>query len=254
MRRAVCSNNLKERSNINSVYGTNDFDTWVNDLIDGIEFNSVLDICCGTGNQLVKYAVKNEKAKIVGVDLSRESLQVADKRLQAQGTAGFKLNAISMEDMFAGADLIMSKFDLISCFYGLYYSQDVNKTIQQMIAHLTNRGSILIVGPYGKNNATLFEILQRHFRLPELVIRSATTFMEHEVYSLLKEATEVTVNSFVNPIRFPDADSIINYWRASTFYSGNHEDLVRKDVEQHFEKHGEFVMEKHVLAYLARKI
>jgi SAM-dependent methyltransferase len=250
MDRAVCSNHLSERSNINSNYGINDFDAWVDGLIGALKFSSVLDICCGTGNQLVKYAGINKKTKIIGVDLSKESLQVADKRLQALEAESFTLKAVSMEDMFADAELMGLKYDLISCFYGLYYSKEVKTTLDQMVNHLSGNGNVLIVGPYGNNNATLFNILQRHFTLPELVLSSSTSFMEEIVLPCLRKKMLTRVETFCNPVRFPDPKTVSDYWRASTFFSPQHEMAVIKDIESHFAEYGEFVMEKHVMACL----
>jgi len=254
MQRAISTENLKERVNINHNYGTNNFDIWVDSLLDKIVYTSVLDICCGTGNQLLKYAKRNKTAHIIGVDISNESLITADKRLQSIGASGYKLKSISMEKMFDDVDIKDSKFDLISCFYGLYYSQNATKILEQIINHLSPNGTVLIVGPYGKNNANLFDLLQKHYTLPELVIRSSTTFMEQEVFPILSESTKVSIETFVNPVRFPDVQSLIDYWCASTFYSSYHEKAVKRDIEEHFARHRYFIVEKHVMAYLARKL
>ena len=252
MERATSTDNLKDRSNVNATYGTNDFDAWVDSLFDQVTFNSVLDVCCGRGNQLIKYAMR-KASPLVGVDLSNESLLTADKRLQAIGAKGYRLKAAPMEHLFQDAELSLARFDLMSCFYGLYYSQDPTATLGQMIDHLSPSGAILIVGPYGENNASLFRLLQKHFALPDLVFRSATTFMEHDVLPVLSARLDVQKEIFVNPVRYPQARVLIDYWRSSTFYSASHEPAVIRDIEEHFTRHGHFIMEKHVMAYLARK-
>lgn len=253
MQRATSTENLKKRSNVNVTFGTNNFDTWVDSLIDKIKFATVLDVCCGTGNQLLKYASRINPLNIVGIDISKKSLQTADKRLQSVGAGGYKLKLVSMEKMFEDVDIRTTKFDLISCFYGLYYSRDVSKTIIQMIDHLSKNGTLLIVGPYGKNNANLFEIVQRYFSLPEMVKRSSTTFMEYEVFLVLSKKLEVVVETFVNPVCFPDAKLVIDYWRASTFYSALHKESVAKAIKEHFKKYGTFIVEKHIMAYIAKR-
>ncbi|MBI5485466.1 MAG: methyltransferase domain-containing protein [Deltaproteobacteria bacterium] len=251
--RAINSNNLRERSNINSSYGTNDFDSWVDSIVGRIDFSTVLDICCGTGNQLMKYAKKTNVDHIIGVDVSSESLNTADQRLQSLGVLHYKLLPVSMEEMFSSAEINTAVFDLISCFYGLYYSKDVSRTLHQMVGHLSGNGAILIVGPYGRNNAVLFNILQKYFALPELVLRSSTTFIENEVIPVLCQQLTVQVETFVNNVRFPDVKAVMDYWKASTFYSQPHEAAVMRDVESHFQEHGAFAMEKHVMACIARK-
>ena len=253
MERATSTKNLNERANVNQQYGTGDFAGWIDSLLDRITFSTVLDVCCGTGNQLVKYAARNREAALTGADISEKSLAIADKRLKEQGFDRYRLKAGSMEDLFQDEEVRRQHYDLISCFYGLYYSKNPSKTLAEMIGHLSRGGSILIVGPYGRNNATLFDILQKHFTLPELVIRSSSTFMEQEVFPVLSASLTVSVNTFVNPVRYPNPQVVLDYWKSSTFYSEAHKEAVTRNIEAHFEKHGGFVMEKHVMAYLARE-
>ncbi len=253
MERATSTDNLKERANINLKYGSGDFEGWVDSLLGRVEFESVLDVCCGTGNQLVTYAKLNRNAALTGVDVSQKSLQTADERLKELGATAYRLKAVGMEELFDDPEYAAGKFDLISCFYGLYYSRNAAKTLTRMIAHLSDRGYLLIVGPHGKNNAALFDILQQHFPLPELVVRSSSTFMEQEVFPVLSAVLTVTSKTFVNPVRYPTPQVVIDYWKSSTFYSEPHERAVIRDIETHFARQGEFVMEKHVIAYLARK-
>src|SRR5271157_4791444 len=100
MQRATSTNNLEERAGVNKSYGTNDFDEWVDSLLDKIQFTSVLDICCGTGNQLMKYAKRSNASDLVGVDIAEESLKTADARLKSIGAKSYALKAIAMEDLF----------------------------------------------------------------------------------------------------------------------------------------------------------
>ena len=120
LKRAVSSAGLDSRSSANQRFAQNDFTSWTRNLIGGLGFTSVLDVCCGTGNQLVLYAERPRVKKIVGVDASRESLDKAKERLADKVESGpVILKALKMEDMFNDADIAKERFDLISCFYGL---------------------------------------------------------------------------------------------------------------------------------------
>lgn len=253
MQRAISTDSLNARACVNQKYGAGDFDGWVDSLLGAVKFESVMDVCCGTGNQMVKYAKLNRKALLTGVDISRDSLHVADERLKQLGATEYRLKSIGMEEAFDDPDIASRKFDLISCFYGLYYSRNVAATLARMLAHLTGHGHLLIVGPYGRNNAVLFDILQRHYSLADLVVRSSSTFMSQEVFPVLSAALTVTSMTFVNPVRYPSPHAVIDYWKSTTFYSQAHEQAVIGDIEAYFARHGEFVMEKHVMAYLAGK-
>lgn len=254
MKKAVSSKNLTERAEGNALYAAKDFNGWARSLIDSITFSSVLDICCGTGNQLAIYAGMPRVDLIAGVDISEQAIATARGRI-AKAAQGKKmiLKACAMEEMFSDPALDGISFGLISCFYGLYYSLDVKKTLGEAIRHVPAGGSLLIVGPYGKNNAAFFDLLSRHMELPKLVVHSSTVFMEQDVFPVLAVECEVERSAFVNEIYYPSAKALIDYWRASTFYFPQHEEVVAKDVEDHFSRQGNFVVEKHILAYKARK-
>ncbi|MDD5680704.1 MAG: class I SAM-dependent methyltransferase [Candidatus Omnitrophica bacterium] len=252
--KAVSSRGLTGRIDANRLYAKNDFNLWVAGLLDKIDFLSVLDVCCGTGNQLVLYAARPKVARIVGLDVSKDALAAANERLsKINSRASIELREGRMEDIPAMPGLKSEKFGLASCFYGLYYAKTPVKTLNDIMARVSEDGTVLIVGPYGGNNASLFSLLNRHFTMPELITRSSTTFMNKEVYPALKAGCIVEEERFVNPIIYPDAEALLNYWRASTFYFAEHEDAVRRDIEDHFSAHKEFIVEKHVKAYIGRR-
>ncbi len=252
--KATSSKNLTERSSSNQQYASNDFTSWSNSLVNNISFSSVLDVCCGTGNQLVLYCSRPQVSLMAGVDISKQAIETARERLQKIGqNKRLILKTTKMEDMFRNSELKYIKFDLISCFYGLYYSNNVKNTLSDMIEHISASGTILIVGPYGRNNASLFDLVGRHFRLPELVVSSSRTFMEEEVLPFLSKRCEMEQKIFVNKICYPNPESLIDYWKASTFYFPEYENKVSADINTYFLYHKEFVVEKHVMAIIAKR-
>lgn len=254
IKKAVSSKNLLNRADCNRRYATNDFNAWVIDMLSKLHFSSVLDICCGTGNQLVLYAAMPEVSRIFGIDISKDAITIAKDNLKNNNSKQVSLKAISMEEMFSDIEIKDVSFNLISCFYGLYYSKNVSKTLHEMIDHLSDSGRILIVGPYGDNNNTLFALLQKYFKLPDLVVKSSTIFMEQEVLPVLTKQCDITLETFVNQVRYPSANALMDYWAASTFYLPKYEAVIRRDIETHFSLHEEFIVEKHVMACIARRI
>lgn len=255
MSAAVSSDNLQVRAQGNKKFSSNDFDEWTDKLINELSFDTVLDLCCGTGNQLVKYSNINNVKKLVGVDLSEESLLLAEKRVKnINENIDLSLKKLPLDAMFEDEELKDSQFDLISCFYGLYYSENTENVLNNAVKHLSDNGILLIVGPYGNNNKDLFDILQRHIELPELVLRSSGTFMQDEVLKALsEEKLEIQINKFENKIVYPDLDSVLNYWKATTFYSKEKEPNIINELQEHFKSDEKFIVEKHVMAVIGRK-
>src|SRR3989338_7613707 len=80
-KRAISSKNLMSRVSSNQAYAKKDFNLWVSALLNKLYFSSVLDVCCGTGNQLVFYASKPETTYIAGIDILKEALDIARERM-----------------------------------------------------------------------------------------------------------------------------------------------------------------------------
>ena len=250
---AVKSDFLENRSTINKKFATSDFDSWVESIINKIKFSDVLDICCGPGNQLTLYAKKRETLTLTGVDISHDSLDVAHSRLSEIDVIDKTLLIEEkMDNIFSSDAISKSKFDLISCFYGLYYADNVALLLDKGVEHLTDNGHILIVGPYGENNKAFFNILEKYFELPELVYRSSCTFMENEVLPALAPKLKLEKKYFLNKIRYPDVSSVMDYWKSTTFFNGKFEKNVQDDLEIHFQSNSEFVIEKHIMAIIAK--
>ena len=247
--KATATGGLEGRAGANQRFGDADFDGWIHDWLDPLPASSVLDLCCGTGNQLVLYGARPESRRIVGVDLSTESLEKARGRLtEMETTAAFELHGFELDETFSTPELADQTFELISCFYGLYYAQHPDNVLRSATKSLAPGGAIVVVGPYGDNNASLFALLENYLELPELVVRSSTSFMEQEVVPVLEERLAVRRETFVNRVRYPDPDAVMTYWRASTFFDAKHADAIESDVKKHFDDHDEFAVEKHVMA------
>ena len=252
--RATRAESLDVRAGDNARYGSGDFDGWSRGLIENLKFASVVELACGTGNQLCIYAKRPGMTRLVGVDLSGKALAQAGERLKQLGaSARISLLELPLDDAPRAKDLSTETFDLVSCFYGLYYAADPGKVLEGFIDRLTENGSVIVVGPHGKNNATLFDILERHTRLPDLVVYSATTFMNEAVMPVLRRRLNCRIETFVNPVIYPDTDAVMRYWKASTFYDAKVERAVRDDIDAAVRRDGRFVIEKHVMAAIGTK-
>jgi len=251
---AVSSTNLSGRIDANRRFAGADFEGWTRELIGQIPGRRVLDLCCVTGNKLVIHAARPECEVLVGIDRSGESLATAKTRIAATGYQGsLDLLEIPMDGALEHSSVSGQVFDQISCCYGLYYAQNVEALLDSMLSHLVPGGAILIVGPWGENNKSLFDMLRRYITLPPLVERSATTFMTEEVQSHLGERAKVRTETFVNPVSYPDVDAVLEYWRKTTFHEPSKESSIRSDLETHFASADTFVVEKHVMGLIATR-
>jgi ubiquinone/menaquinone biosynthesis C-methylase UbiE len=246
-------NRIQNRIELNTHYGKGDFDSWIDSIIQRLTFRLALDLCCGTGKQLVQLVKRNPEAEIIGVDIASDALEKAYHKLLQNPPRAFSLCCYDMDQLHQNSYFQRITFDLIICCYGLYYANDLENVLRYMVEHLTSEGTILIVGPYGKNNATFYALLSEYYPIPDLVLRASTTFMEKEVEPFLAQYCTVQKETFVNPVYFPDVDSVLTYWKSTIYYNSEVEHLIRARLEDHFRKNDHFLIEKHVMALIATK-
>ncbi|NJK53726.1 MAG: class I SAM-dependent methyltransferase, partial [Leptolyngbyaceae cyanobacterium SU_3_3] len=98
----------------------------------------ILDVGCGTGYMALALAEANPGAKIVGIDLSEASIDLARKRLQYHGFVDSEFHTLSIEDLPS----LGLQFDYINCDETLYLLPDLNAALQAMKSVLKPNGII----------------------------------------------------------------------------------------------------------------
>ena len=117
----------------------------------------ILDAGCGSGYKSLVLAEANPGAKIVGVDISENSVELARQRLQHHGFDNTEFHAISIEDL----PQLGLEFDYINC-------DDVLYLLPEPVVGLQAMKSVL--KPDGIIRANLHSSLQRaqYFRAQEV--------------------------------------------------------------------------------------
>jgi 2-polyprenyl-3-methyl-5-hydroxy-6-metoxy-1,4-benzoquinol methylase len=117
----------------------------------------ILDAGCGSGYKSLILAEANPGAKIVGVDISEKSVELAGQRLQHHGFDNTEFHVISIEDL----PQLGLEFDYINCDDVLYLLHDPVVGLQAMKS---------VLKPDGIIRANLHSSLQRtqYFRAQEV--------------------------------------------------------------------------------------
>jgi 2-polyprenyl-3-methyl-5-hydroxy-6-metoxy-1,4-benzoquinol methylase len=100
----------------------------------------ILDAGCGSGFKSLMLAEANPGAKIVGVDLSEESVKIAEKRLQYHGFDNVEFHTLLLEDL----PKLSIKFDYINCDDVLYLIPDALEGLKAMKSVLKQDGVIRV--------------------------------------------------------------------------------------------------------------
>ncbi len=98
----------------------------------------MLDVACGTGATTLTMALANPGAKIVGVDISPESIKIAKERLTYHGFPDAEFYVLALEELPS----LNLQFDYISANDVLYLLPDQGFALKQMGAVLKPDGII----------------------------------------------------------------------------------------------------------------
>ncbi|MDB9373258.1 class I SAM-dependent methyltransferase [Nodularia sphaerocarpa] len=98
----------------------------------------ILDAGCGTGYKSLMLAEANPGAKIVGVDISAESIKLARQRLEYHGFDHAEFHVLALEDL----PTLDDQFDYINCDELLYLFPDLTVALGAMKAVLKPDGII----------------------------------------------------------------------------------------------------------------
>lgn len=100
----------------------------------------ILDAGCGTGYKSLTLAFANPGAKIVGVDISEESINFAQKRLQYHGIDNVEFHVALLEEL----PKLGMEFDYINCDDVLYLLPDMVAGLRGMQSVLKSDGTIRV--------------------------------------------------------------------------------------------------------------
>lgn len=129
--------------------------------------STILDLGCGTGNQLSALIKKYPQSNIIGMDMSLEMLSKAKKKF---GTSIQFRRDYYNQDSFNDSEL-----DLVICSYSLTMFDGKEKALSNIQKHLKDTGSLVVVD----FDSSPFEWFKKWMRLNHVDMR-------FEIFSKLK--------------------------------------------------------------------
>lgn len=145
----------------------------------------ILDAGCGSGYQALLLAEANPGAKIVGIDLSEESVGMAQQRLQYHGFNDTEFHILKIEDL----PQLGIEFDYINCDEVLYLLPDPVAGLAAMKSVLKPDG-IIRANLHSAYQRAGFYRAQELFRMMGLMDQTPQEFEEQAVIETMKSLKE----------------------------------------------------------------
>jgi len=242
---------LSGRLDSNARYSTRDLNEWIRSFVQPAKHERILDVCCGTGKQLLQYA--RMAGETHGLDASTESL--AQVRLALQPDMAVTLHQGYLEDVLDAFPGEREHFDWITCTYGLYYSSNVSKTVHDLESLLKPSGKLVVIGPARRNNESFYALVTKVSTIPEFVIWSSTVFMDQDLIPECEKLFgSIAVHEFENVIVYPTPEAVIDYWRScGTYYNAEAVPRIQRLLDEHFSLHGDFRITKQALGVVCSR-
>ena len=203
---------LLKRIDIHNQYGGKNIDEWMLGILQIKPGIKILDVACGAGKQCFSYHdTLNGKADITGVDVSDELLSQARAEAQKRHAA---VNFLNM-NFDQPLKFETNTFDLLSCCFAIYYSENIPFTIREMHRVLKNGGRLFTSGPMPANKKTFYDIIKEATGKPIPRMPGSSRY-DSEILGEIKAVfSKVDVEIFENPLTFNKAEPFIEYTRAS---------------------------------------
>jgi ubiquinone/menaquinone biosynthesis C-methylase UbiE len=203
---------LKKRIMINENLGSKDINTWIINHLELRDNQSILDLGCGSGKQLIPIIrLTRNSGKYYGVDISVQAINDLKSKLAEDDL----LNHVHLEN--TDIDNIHALFDSLSFdrilgSYSLYYTKDAFKLLNNLYSLLNNDGILFYCGPSKDNNKELKSFI-KDIKINEDESHSfASYFMEETSINIVKNIfTKYETDSFENIITFESADSLYKF-------------------------------------------
>ena len=231
------------RRGVNEQFAQADFDGWVFDSLQLRQGLNVLDVGCGDGKHLFKSAeLVSPGGRVVGVDISEESLRRCAEKIKRRQIKNIQLHNCDLtqvKETFPPP----TKFDRILSSFAVYYTSDAEKTFGECYELLTREGVLFFCGPTKRSNQEFLRLAQSAGCRKRY--SQWAGFLQDKGRNLLERiAGNVEVISFENPVAYPDAETLYNYWKSTQLYDQSLETPMKEAIEKEFKKSSKFINTK----------
>ena len=206
------TSDLLKRIDIHNKFGSRDIDQWMLETLQLQKGIKILDVGCGAGKQCFSFFnFLSGDCDITGGDVSEELLtQAKEENKKYNQCVGF--TQLNFNKPF---DFPSNTFDLLSCCFAIYYSENIPFTIREMHRVLKNGGRLFTTGPMPDNKKIFYDIIREATGKPIPPMPGSSRYGSEILNTIRSLFSEVKVEIFENPLVFESAEPFVEYTRAS---------------------------------------
>lgn len=213
-KKAISSNNLQNRLDINKKLGSKDLTQWLFKRYKIKKNDIILELGCGRGNHVIKESkIIGNKGYIVATDLSKKSLNVLKKKTKSKN---IKVKHVDLDKTSNFLAKEKYKFDKIISSYALYYAKNPIKVIKECSKFLKPNGFFLITAPCYPH--TLIEFAKKQKTLPDEVRKQINFSTELLEKFLKKNKINTNYFNFRNILKFKNKKDLLTFYRSTVFH------------------------------------
>jgi ubiquinone/menaquinone biosynthesis C-methylase UbiE len=255
---------LMKRIDIHNQYGGRNIDEWMLKLLGLTPDMKILDAACGAGKQVFSfYNELKGKADITGGDVSKELLDSARHESQSNQVKATFIDLDFNKPFGFANDL----FDLVSCCFAIYYSENITFTISEMHRVLKPGGRLFTTGPMLQNKQVFYDVIKEATGKQIPPMPGSSRYGSEILDTIKKQFAKVEVHIFENPLTFTKAEPFLEYTRASLsedrklwadFFQGKEDfenimNKIKQVTQKRIDRDGQIIMTKVVGGFIATK-
>ncbi|MGZ8156288.1 MAG: class I SAM-dependent methyltransferase [Burkholderiales bacterium] len=241
--RAVSTDYLETRLDLNRKYQSTDFDAWLMARLGVRPGESILDVGCGTGAQTVPFLEQVGSGGFVcALDIARDSVAQLVARVGPSANLATAVADMADLDNVIAREFPRKAYDLAHSSYALYYCPERLRVLDVMRRHLKPAGRVAIFSPNLPHG--MVELARKFGPIPAEVegsLRFGPAVLEPYFRA---HFWDVTVQFFHNVVRVPSADDAVAFYRSTTYYREDAEAGFRASVLHEIEAKGVWEYEK----------
>jgi SAM-dependent methyltransferase len=240
-------NALKNRIGANDRGSLYDLEGWVIHQCEPHHGMQVLDLGCGTGKQIFRFAdLVSSTGSILGIDISQQAVDEVNEKAKTKQLKKIRAIKASLDEctnLLQGA-----KFDLIMSCYAIYYANDMKRVICELRSLLNPNGHIFLCGPAKMNNQEMFNIINDVISDPSKQVEVADDFIDaSSIEEISRHYQRFNTIRLDNKIQFDSVDNVLQWWKNHSSFIPEIYDSVENSLRTHFAVKGKFVLTKNIL-------